>query len=300
MPLPTRWREAAAGGRARFEGLRATAERRLPVLTELTARLLSANLLESGTRVASQAFLTAVPLLFVVAAFAPQGFRQELMGSLRSFFGLSGSSDEQLKAVLTNEHGSDLRETTGIVGILMALVSATSFSRAVARVCERAWQLPRGRARVTVWRWAAWLVMLVGALLVLGSVRNGLGAGVWLGVPLGFLLGVGVWWWTQHLLLASRVAWLPLLPGAVLTSAASSALGLTARLYIPNAVNRSLSDYGSLGLVLTLLSWLIVICVAVSATITVGAVLAQEPPLFRLLSGGRPAGPVPPAGAADG
>ncbi len=292
MHAPAVWTSVLARSRARaaraqdwFERTRAEAERRLPVLTELTTRLLSANLLDAASRVAAQAFLTSVPLLFAISAFAPQEVRDQLISSIRSVFGLSGGSDQQLQQVLGAgagggaDGGEDVRETVGVIGALMALISATSFSRAVARVCERAWQLPKCPTRIAAWRWLVWVLVWLTLLLYQGPVRNGFGVGLWLGVVLSFLDGVAVWWWTQHLLLGSRVPWLPLLPGAVLASAALTALALTARLYIPAALNRALAVYGSLGLVLTLLSWLIALSAALTFAITIGAVLAEGPPL---------------------
>jgi membrane protein len=317
MHLPAVWTTAVAGGRARtarakswFERVRADAERHFPVLTELTTRLLSANLLDAASRLAAQAFLTSVPLLFAVAAFAPEAVRDQLLSSLRSIFGLTGGADQQLQQALgtgsaAGAESDQLRQTSGVIGALMALLSATSFSRAVARVCERAWQLPKAGTRVAAWRWLLWVVVWLAILLFQGPLRNGFGAGLWLGLPLSFLIGVLVWWWTQHLLLTARVPWLPLLPGALLAGAALCALSLTARLYIPGALNRALDDYGSLGLVLTLLSWLIAICAALAFAFTIGAVLAEGPPLNRWLppvprppTGVRPAG-VRPAAAAE-
>lgn len=215
---------------SRVQGFRSGAESRFPVLSELTSRLVSGNLLDAGTRLAAQAFLASVPLLFALAAFAPQSVRDQL------------------------------REV---------------------RVCERAWPLPKAGTRIAAWRWAVWLLALLIVVLLQAPFRNGFGAGLWLGVPVFFLVSTGVWLWTQHLLLANRVRWLPLLPGALLAAAATSALGLTARLYMPGAINRALGEYGSLGLVLTLLSWLIVVCGALTFAFTIGAVLAQEPPLNR-------------------
>ncbi|MGW0119894.1 YhjD/YihY/BrkB family envelope integrity protein [Streptomyces sp. NPDC003327] len=267
----------------RLRNMRSEAERRFPVLSELTSRLVSGNLLDAGTRLAAQAFLAAVPLLFAVAAFAPLGVREQLGESLRAMFGLTGRSEDELQQVLDGAAADGLRETTGIVGAVVALVSATSFSRAMARVCERAWGLPRAGTRVAAWRWAVWLLALLLVVLLQAPIRDGFGAGAWLGVPLFFLVSTGVWLWTQHLLLVNRVRWLPLLPGAVLGAAATSALALTARLYLPGALNRALAEYGSLGLVLTMLSWLIVVCAAVTFAFTIGAVLAREPPLSRYL-----------------
>jgi membrane protein len=170
-----------------------------------------------------------------------------------------------------------------VIGALIVLLSATASSRAMARVCERAWRLPRAAARLVAWRWVAWIVAWVAVLVLQGPLRHGLGAGPWVGAPLIFLADVLVWWWTQRLLLGARMPWLPLLPGALLSALAMTALSMTARLYLPTALNRSLATYGSLGSIFTLLSWLIAICAVLTFTITAGAVLATEPPLSRLL-----------------
>ncbi len=305
MHPPAVCTRAVARGRARttrvtawFVRTRSEAERRFPVITELTTRLLSANLLDAATRVAAQAFLTSVPLLFAFAAFAPQALRDQLLSSIRAIFGLTGAADQQLQQALgtgsaAGPDSRELRQTSGLIGVLMALVASTSFSRAVARMCEGAWRLPKSGTRVAAWRWLLWLVAWLGILLFQGSLKTGFGVGLWLGVPLSFLVGVLIWWWSQHLLLVARVPWLPLLPGAVLAGGALAALSLTAQLYIPGALDRALNDYGSLGLVLTLLSWLIAICAALTFAFTIGAVLAEGPPLNRWL----PPVPRPPATA---
>ncbi|MFD8975667.1 MULTISPECIES: YhjD/YihY/BrkB family envelope integrity protein [unclassified Streptomyces] len=284
----------------RFERLRHGAEQRFPVLTELTNRLLSANLLDAGTRLAAQAFLAAIPLLFVFAAFAPHSVRDQLSESLRAMFGFTGESEEQLQQVLDSSTSDEVRETTGAVGAVVALVSATSFSRAMARVCERAWRLPRAKTRIAAWRWVAWLLVLLIVLVLQGPIRNGFGAGGLVGVILTFLLATGVWLWTQHLLLAKRVPWLALLPGALLAATASTALGMTARLYVPKAVDRAMGEYGAFGLVLVMLSWMIVVCGAVTFAVTIGAVIADEPPLNRYVKRDGNGGAPPPAEDEDG
>lgn len=268
--------------KTRLEGLRSGAELRFPFLSELTNRLLSANLLDSGTRLAAQAFLAAVPLLFAFSAFAPLSVRDQLRDSLRAVFGLSGAPDQELQQVLYGGAAGDgLRETTGFVGVVVTLVSATSFSRAMARVCERAWLLPKAGTRIAAWRWVVWLLVMVLVLVLQGPIREGFGAGLLVGTPLFFLVSTGVWLWTQHLLLAKRVTWSALMPGALLAGAATSVLGLTARVYMPPALDRAVGEYGSLGLVLVMLSWLIVVCASVTFAVTIGAVLAEEPPLNR-------------------
>ncbi|WP_236651969.1 YhjD/YihY/BrkB family envelope integrity protein [Streptacidiphilus neutrinimicus] len=279
--------ETLRRARARVEAARTAAlerfestQERWPVVGALLVRIMNVGLMDAATRLAAQPFLTTIPLMFALGAFGPDSLRKQMLSSLRTTFGLTGDSAQQVKDVVQASNGAqNLQQTVGVIGLVMALLSATSCSRVLARVCADAWALPKARSRPAAWRWLVWIICLVGFVLLQGVLRSGFGAGLWLGVPLTFLASVVLWWWTQHLLLVRRLAWLPLLPGAVLCAVATSALSLTARVYMPNALNRTLHDYGSLGLVLTLLSWLIVLSAAIVFGITLGAVLAQHPPL---------------------
>lgn len=286
-------RRRAASAGARLMELRTGAEERFPVITRLLTHLISVNVFDSATRLAAQTFLTAVPLLFVVASLAPQWLRDQFVASLHDAFGLTGSANDELHKVLqgTGQPSDELRQTTGVVGGLMVLLSATACSRAMQRLCQRAWSLPKASARVAAWRWVAWLATWLGMFAVQGSLRDGFGLGLWLGVPLLLIAEVGIWWWTQHLLLVARVPWRPLLPGALLTGTALAVLTSTASLYVPRALNHSLEKYGSLGAVFTLLSWLITLCVVITLCLTAGAVIAREPWVVRRLGSPRPAGP---------
>ncbi|WP_329186854.1 YhjD/YihY/BrkB family envelope integrity protein [Actinacidiphila glaucinigra] len=293
IPEGLRARFADLPGRAR--ALREDTERRFPIVTRLAARLLSVNVLDAATRLAAQAFLTAVPLLFVIASLAPESVRKELLDSLVRVLGLSGPAREQLRSVYESDPGS-LRQTVGVVGILMALLSATACSRAMQRVCERAWHLPKSAARIAAWRWFAWVCAALVYLAIQGPLREGFGAGRWLGVPLSLVSAVGIWWWTQHLLLGGRIGWWPLLPGALLTAVLLEAAVFAAPLYVPKALNRSLQAYGSLGSVFTLLSGLIALCVVATVCLTVGAVFHGDEPA----PGAAPAVPAAPGPPGEG
>ena len=257
---------------------RAAAERQFPVIIRLAAQLLRINILDVATRLAAQVFLTAMPLLFVVAAFAPKGVQNQLVESLRTVFGLQGAPLDELKALYRN--GDDaFVNTSGVIGALMALISATACARVVQRLCEKSWELPKSGTRIAAWRWLAWICSWLVILIAQQPLRTGFGEGLWLGVPLSFLATLAVWWWTQHLLLGPRSRWLPLIPGAVLVAVSMTALSMTARIYMPVAINNSQQKFGGLGPVFTLLSWLIVLCAAIVGSISLGQVLATEPPL---------------------
>ncbi|MFE8017548.1 YhjD/YihY/BrkB family envelope integrity protein [Streptomyces antibioticus] len=314
-PRRRRWRRRERGARresalTRLMGLRARAEARVPLITHLMSHVLSVNVLDSATRLAAQTFLTAVPLLFVVASIAPQDMRERFVDSVRDVFGLTGSADAQLRQAFLGDESGEFLQTTGFVSSLLVLISATACSRAMQRLCERAWRLPGAAARVAAWRWLAWLAAWLVMIGFQDVLRNGFGLGLWLGLPLLLVADVGLWWWTQHLLLTGRVPWAPLLPGALLTGAALSVLTSTATLYVPRALNHSLAAYGSLGAVFTLLSWLITLCVVIALCVTAGAVVAREPWAARLLGtppeleyappGGALLGSTPPGSAAPG
>ncbi|MYW68870.1 ribonuclease BN [Streptomyces sp. SID8379] len=253
-----------------------------PFITRMTRQMVAVNLLDSATRLAAQTFLTGLPVLFVAAAFTPASVRDQLVDSLRSLLGLDGASLDQVRQVYGAQDGAT-RNTTGVIGVLVLLVSATACSRALQRVCERAWHLPPGKFSLVAWRWLAWLAVWLVALVAQGLLRDGFGAGLWVGVPLTLLTSTLLWWWTQHLLLGGRVTWLPLLPGALLTAVGVVALTVASRIYIPRTLDRSLAQFGPLGLVFTLLSWLIVLFTVVCVGIAAGYVIAQERPVARLL-----------------
>jgi membrane protein len=263
-------------------GRAAELRERLPFITSLTRQMVDVSLLDSSTRLAAQAFLTAIPVFIAVAAFAPPSVRDQLIDSATYALGLSGASLDQVQMAFGTTD-DPTRETSGTVGVLVTLVSATACSRALQRVCERSWHLPPAGLRLIAWRWVVWLLVWLAALVVQGLVRDGFGAGAWLGLPLSCVSSILLWWWTQHLLLGSRVAWLPLLPGAVLTGIGAVVLAWASRFYMPRTLNRSLAAFGPLGMVFTVLSWLIVLFTVVCVGIATGYVLAHERPLARRL-----------------
>ncbi|MGW1490396.1 YhjD/YihY/BrkB family envelope integrity protein [Streptomyces sp. NPDC002402] len=289
---PSWWRVRSQELVTSAKWLHKQAEARFPVITHLAARMVSVNIFDSATRLAAQCFLTAVPLLFVVGAFAPEAVRNQLISSVRAVFGLSGAANQELAKVYQST-ASSLREATGVVGALMLLLSATAVSRAMQRLCKRAWELPRTGTKIAPWRWLAWIGVWLAVLIVQAPLRNGFGAGLWLGIPVTVVTQTVLWWWSQHLLLGGLIRWPPLLPGAFLTAIGVSGLSVAAQFYMPRALNRALSEYGSVGTVFVMLSWLIVVCVAIAVGITVGAVAAQQPLLARHLGS-------PPSRLAEG
>ncbi|MEU1317231.1 YhjD/YihY/BrkB family envelope integrity protein [Streptomyces tibetensis] len=238
----------------------------------LLSRLAGLNIVEGSVRLAAQAFLTALPLLMTVAAFAPDRMQDLLADSLRAVLGMRGDTLDELRQAFSAT--GTTRNTAGAVSAVVTLVSATAFCRALQAVCERCWRLPRAPVRATFWRWLLWLLVWLAYLLFQAPLREGFGAGTVTGLVLSLLSVTLLWWWSQHLLLGGRIGWRSLLPGAVLAGAGTVLLSLAARVLVPTAMERSLDEFGPLGPVFTFLSWLIAVFLVAVSGLALGEYVA--------------------------
>lgn len=258
----------------RQRAARAAAGLRAGPLGRLLPRLAALNLVEGAMRLAAQAFLAALPLLMTVAAFAPAGLKNLLLDSLGSVLGVHGEALDDVRHVYSA--GASARQSVGALGALLTLASATAFSRALQAVCERCWRLPRAPMRSAAWRWLIWLVVWLAFMLVQAPLRRGFGIGPATGLALSLAGSVLLWWWSQHLLLGGRIGWLSLLPGAVLAGAGTITLSWAGHLLLSQAMRRSFEEFGPLGPVFTLLSWLIGIFLVAIAGMALGEAVATS------------------------
>ncbi|MCI3243425.1 MULTISPECIES: YhjD/YihY/BrkB family envelope integrity protein [Streptomyces] len=258
----------------RQRAARAAAGLRTGPLGRLLPRLAALNLVEGAMRLAAQAFLAALPLLMTVAAFAPAGLKNLLLDSLGSVLGVHGEALDDVRHVYSA--GASARQSVGALGALLTLASATAFSRALQAVCERCWRLPRAPMRSAAWRWLIWLVVWLAFMLVQAPLRRGFGIGPATGLALSLAGSVLLWWWSQHLLLGGRIGWLSLLPGAVLAGAGTITLSWAGHLLLSQAMRRGFEEFGPLGPVFTLLSWLIGIFLVAIAGMALGEAVATS------------------------
>ncbi len=249
-------------------------------------RFVAVGIIQSGIVLAAQTFLALLPLLIAVIAIVPPEVAASLSGSFRYRIGLSGSSDETVGTLVGSR--DELRSAITVVGAIVVLASATAFTRALQRVYEQAWDLPRLGVRGSI-RGLAWLVGLVAYLVFIGAGIRFAGTGA-AGTVIRSVLVVGgsvlLWWWTPFVLLLGRVRARSLLPGGLITAAAMLVLGRISSVVLPRTVRNNERQYGTIGAVFAIESWLVVVACTIVLAAVIGAVLAQtDGPLGRLARG---------------
>jgi membrane protein len=176
----------------------------------------------------------------------------------------------------------------GVIGLLMVLVSGTSFARALGRVYGKVWEVPVLSLRGW-WRWVAVLLAVATALALLGRVRLVTSVD-WIGPPLAIvgeaLVWFGLWMAVPYLLTEGRLAGRVLWATAALTSAGLTVVGMVGTVYLPRAIASAQGKFGELGVVFTGITWMFVqSAVVVAATVVVKAAALDEGVLGRLLRG---------------
>ncbi len=83
----------------------------------------------------------------------------------------------------------------------------------------------------------------------------------------------GFWWLTMWLLLAGRIAWKDLFPSALATAVCFLGMSLVFRFTMSSTITSNYAKYGSVGVVIALMSFLIAIGVVIILGAIVGVVL---------------------------
>jgi membrane protein len=269
--------------------VRAVGDRLGPLLRRLgplLERLAAVAPVQAGVVLGAQAFLALFPLLIALFALTPSGVGTAAVQTLRSRLGVTGETEDSINHLISGR--SELHGGYTAMGAVIVLASATAFTRALQRVYENSWQLPRMGLRGTA-RGLLWLVGALAYLVVLGSalrLTTGLPVDDLLRAILSVAGAFALWWWTPYLLLSGRVRARALLPTAITTSVTMVALGRASQLIMPRTIASNERQFGTIGVVFAVESWLVVVACAIVAAAVIGAVGAQLPgPLGRLLSG---------------
>jgi membrane protein len=247
-----------------------------PPLRRLLSELSRIELIDRSLALGAQALLALIPMLMVLGAFMPEAWVQGVVQQIRDVVGLNEDVMQPLREVAQAEDG--YQAETGIAGLVVSFLSASSFSRALQRMYARAWELPNDRGvralRSSLLWILGWLLMLQVTALLLRSMAGVPNSGLLRSV-VQLAANTLLWWWTSRLLLGARVPWRNLLPGAVVTAASMLALTSLSGVFMPAFTRSNLDQFGPLGVVFAVGSWLVVFGGVLVVATVVGRLVSQ-------------------------
>jgi membrane protein len=256
-----RWRDRAEEASARYQRLAETKP-----LYGLPLAFLARYTARQGVLLASAAafrmFMWAVPFALLVAGILAgiSAISSQDITNVIQAVGITGAASQEVVKALTEAQGSWLVAT--LVGLLLFLWGTRTLTRNLILVNAHIWSAPPKMRQKDI---------LIISLIFAGSWCGVLIAAVVIGrldvVPGGPLIaiafqtaGIAVLW----LLLIQRLPdrrrqWTDLLPGCLLFGFGLAVVQTVSRFYLPARVQHSSKLYGSLGLAVAMLAWLLVI-----------------------------------------
>lgn len=173
---------------------------------------------------------------------------------------------------------------------------------AVERLYELAFRL-QGRGAKDLWRRLVWpvaLIMSVSGMRALTAELKHLPGYPLVVTVVSFALLVPFFWWSMHFLLADRKRWGELLSSAVVTALCWIGFGIFARFYFSSMVISNDQEYGKIGVVFAMMTWLLAAGVVLILGPVVGTAWSEWRHARHTAAMGEPAlevGRVRPAGS---
>lgn len=234
-------------------------------------RLVSIQMVDRSVALGALAFGALIPLLLVYGSIAPRTDAHDFGSTLVERFGLKGAAAEAVHQAVAPPGGATV--SVSLLGVVLVIVSTLSLARALQRLYELSYKLPSAGIRGTPWHllWVALLPVYFTVRPLVASIASG-----WWHVAGSLLLAAIAWLATPYILLGRRITWQYLLPGAVLTALAMTALGGVALIYLPHSVTVAARRYGTLGVAFSLLSWLVLTGFVLVGSAAAGAVVLEE------------------------
>lgn len=248
--------------------------------------IIDIELADRAMTLAAQEFISVLPVIIAVGTISNldpvADSMSEQLGIDPYSMGLTTTTVDAVTA------DAPTFATFGVFGLLMVILSGTSFARALGRLYGRVWEIPTLSVR-RGWRWVAVLFAVAISVGLISGTQHLTGVR-WFDVPLAFGLELGIWFalWTAvpYLLTEGRLAGRLLWATAALTAVGLALVRIGGRIYLPLAADSAQRKFGALGLVFTTISWMFVLSgVIVAAAAIVKALALDEGPLGRLLRG---------------
>jgi membrane protein len=257
---------------------------RIPILGRLISEFVRIEFIDRCMLIAAQGLLALIPMLVVLTAFLPH-LTGDAVHTFSHAAGIGGDGTQLIEGQLSSDQ---VRTQTGIVGLLITIFSATSFARAVQRMYERIWEVPHIGGLSGAQRCLLWLLGWLMTLQLAGGLRRFVGGmGGVLGDGTAYVVQVLVltliWWATSWVLLFGRVAWVRLLLGAALTGVLGVTYNRGSSWLMPAYVEANAEQFGTLGVILAISTWLIGFAAVLVGCALVGRIVSEDPTVTRVV-----------------
>jgi membrane protein len=235
----------------------------------LWRRLAATDFINRGILLAAVQLLCLLPFLIITRTLTDQNSVADFIER----FGLNHDAADAVRKALVPPASNSLTAPAYVLFVL----SGFAVAGAVQELYEKTFDLP-GRGLKDTPRRLIWLLVLTAATAFSGT------AGSWLhdtGGPVLFgavvLIGAtGFWWLSMWLLLGGRLGWRELFPSAVATGVCWLGMTITFRLTMSDTVITDYRRYGSVGVIIAFMSYLIAIGVVIVLGAIVGLVWRER------------------------
>jgi membrane protein len=244
-------------------------------LGRLWQRLVEVEFVDRSIALAAKAFVSLFPLVAVAAAISPPEVGRSILTSITTRFGLEGRSLDLVREAFAT--ADQIRTSTSVIGVVLTVLFAVSFTTALQRCYLRVWRRPpRGSLRDRP-RALLWLALAIAFLAMVGSVSRVLTGppGTAAAIVLGTAGSSVLWWWTAHTLLRGDVRWRPLLPTAIAMGVGSALYAAAASVWMPRVISENVAQFGWIGVSLSFVTWFVGFGFLPLTAIALGPALAE-------------------------
>ncbi len=249
------------------------------VLGEFGSEVARTRLLDLAYTLSAQAFVALIPLVLVVTGVFTGADDDALVArELADRFGLAGAARVAMNQLFqTPGAGSGVYWT----GLLITLYSAYVLSRRVGRAYALLWDVRALPVSQQWWRGLSWIAIQVTMVLLVSGLRSfGRDHGTTLEI-VALVLLMAVWGGSEYaaqlLLTAGQVARQRLLVAAGLVSLGRLGVGIWSAVFLPNSLARQAEQYGSIGVVFGLFTWILASVLVLLVMTLLAAVLTRRP-----------------------
>ncbi|WP_261574256.1 ribonuclease BN [Frankia gtarii] len=231
------------------------------------------DLINGAMTLAALILMLFFPFIITLAAVSPlrPGGAAEVI--VRRM-GLNHDAAMAVERLFTPDGGGGGSAQSGwtVLGVVWLTLGGLSLAGAVQSVYLRVFRIPafglRGVPAQVVW--LAGLIVFLAGTTATGAVLTGTIVGqVCQGLIVVAAMGL-LFWIGTRILVRGRLGWREILPAAVFTTIGLTGLGVVSRLLFSASIVENERNYGEIGVVFTLLSWLIGIGVVLTGGATVG------------------------------